>query len=121
MPFRSARLGPIMMLVIFALETSNNSVDRSACVACLNVLHIFSSNGVASIDYMTQPDMATSGDDYVAKSGILTFDDGVKIQQVVIPLVRNTEMQHREQLKIIIDNPVDAGLHLHRMQWQSLC
>jgi hypothetical protein len=62
------------------------------------------------VDYLTQPDTATEGDDYVGASGTVTFADGVSEQEIVIMLVEDTTDQLTEFFKITIDNPTGASL-----------
>jgi hypothetical protein len=68
------------------------------------------SEGVATVDYLTQPDTATEGDDYVGASGTVTFADGVSEQEIVIMLVEDTTDQLTEFFKITIDNLTGASL-----------
>jgi len=95
----------------FGLETSEIVVNRSAGEATISVLRMLGSDGLATIDYMTLPDTATAEEDYFDQEGTLTFEDGVTVQQITVPLVAGTEMQPSgEQFKLVIDNPVGAGL-----------
>ena len=79
----------------FQLETSDITIDRSSPEVVIKVIRVFGSKGLATIDYMTRPDTATAGDDYIAQDGRLTFEDGVTEQQIVVPLVGGTDCNHR--------------------------
>jgi hypothetical protein len=95
----------------FQLEMSDVTIDRSSPEVFIKVVCVLGSKGLATIDYMTRPDTATAGDDYIAQDGRLTFEDGVTEQQIIIPLVSGTDLQPSgEQFNIVIDNPVSATL-----------
>jgi len=63
-----------------------------------------------TVQYTTQDGTATAGSDYVAQSGVVTFDPGIR--KVILPITidgdRVTETD--ETFNIILSNPVNATL-----------
>ena len=99
---------------MLGLATSNVSVDEDAGQVSIDVLRTQGSDGEATVDYATQPDTATAGDDYTPQSGTLTFADGETVKTIVIPIVNDTDSEPTEQFKITIDNAIGATLLVPR-------
>ena len=90
---------------VFALETSNVTVDEEAGQVSINVLRTNGSDGIITIDYDTQPDTAIPGEDYTAQSDTLVFGDGETVKAIVIPILSDLLPEPNERFNVTIDNP----------------
>jgi hypothetical protein len=64
-----------------------------------------------SVDYATVDDTARAGEDYVARSGTLSFAPGENNKQIVIPLLNDTIREAKENFHLLLSNPT-AGVSL---------
>jgi hypothetical protein len=58
----------------------------------------------ATVDYATDDDTATAGEDYAAVSGTLTFTAGITSQAFSVPILDNTLYEPRETAILILSN-----------------
>eukprot|EP00095_Tigriopus_kingsejongensis_P004611 maker-scaffold3543_size8265-snap-gene-0.3 protein:Tk04611 transcript:maker-scaffold3543_size8265-snap-gene-0.3-mRNA-1 annotation:"cellobiohydrolase a ( -beta-cellobiosidase a)" len=63
-----------------------------------------------TFDYQTQSDTATSGDDFTATSGTLTFAPGVLAQTITIPITGDDLDEGTERFTLNLSNPSNADL-----------
>ena len=61
-----------------------------------------------SVDYNTSAVSATSGVDYVAASGSLTFSPGVMTQPITVSIIGDTISESDETFRVVLSNPVNA-------------
>ena len=63
-----------------------------------------------SVDFTTQDGSASSGNDYIATSGTLTFSPGELIQTVTVQVVGDTQYESNEYFFVDLSNPVNASV-----------
>jgi hypothetical protein len=63
-----------------------------------------------TVKYATENLSATSGSDYTAASGTLTFTPGQTSKTVSVPILNNTAVESDETFKVTLSNPVNAEL-----------
>ncbi len=88
----------------FGLEASQFNVAESDGSVSIRVLRNGGSDGTVTLDYATVDLSATSGSDFVANSGTLTFLDGETEKTVTIALVNDLLGEDDEQFGFTIDN-----------------
>ena len=64
-----------------------------------------SSAGNQSVDWATADGKATSGTDYVAASGTLTFAPGESERTITIALIDDNDFELGEQFSVLLSNP----------------
>ena len=75
----------------------------------ITVIRVGGNSGSVSVDYATRDGTATAGSDYTAVSGTLDFPDGVTRQSFTINILRDTETEDNESLKIVLRNYPDGA------------
>lgn len=93
----------------FGLESSQFSVAESDGSVSIRVLRTGGSDGTVTLDYATIDLSATSGSDFIADSGTLTFLDGQTEKTVTIQLVNDLIGEANEQFGFAIDNLQGEG------------
>ena len=94
-----------------ALQASNFTVSESGGTVTLRVERTGGSDGTVSVDYATLNGTAIAGQDYVARSGRLTFADGQTARNIVITILDNGVRENSESFNVTIDNLIgDATL-----------
>jgi hypothetical protein len=63
-----------------------------------------------TVHYATTDETAKAGSDYTATSGTLTFNPGVTVQTIHIPIVNDTLFEPDETLTVNLDSPHRAVL-----------
>ncbi len=86
------------------LESSTYQIDETAGTATVTVVRNQGSAGTVTVDYRTFDATATSGSDYTAVSGQLTFASGVTRQSILIPINNDALMEGNESFNLTIDN-----------------
>ena len=66
--------------------------------------------GRASVRYETRDGSAVAGLDYVASSGVLTFEDGVTEARIVVPLIDDLNREPTETFAVFLSDPVGMTL-----------
>ena len=67
-------------------------------------------NGLVTVGFTTRDGTALAGQDYVARSGTLTFQPGESTATVVIDLIDDTLAEPGERFSLLLSNPVNARL-----------
>ncbi|TWT76490.1 Soluble aldose sugar dehydrogenase YliI precursor [Planctomycetes bacterium CA13] len=94
----------------FRLESIQKTFSETAGEAVITILRTGDATGAASINYQTYDQTAVDGDDYSRRSGLVSFNDGQREAQVVIPILDDGLEEGVESFSITIDNPVNAEL-----------
>ena len=63
-----------------------------------------------TVNYATVGGTATAGVDFDSQSGVLTFDPGVTLKQVVVPVIGDDVAEPDEQFTLVLSNPLNATL-----------
>ncbi len=85
------------------------TVNEGSATATLSVQRIGGSDGTVTVDFSTSDGTATSGLDYAASSGTLTFAGGQTSQSVVVPIVNDSLFEGDESLQLALSNPTGGA------------
>ena len=67
-------------------------------------------NGLVSVGFATRDGNALAGQDYVARSGTLTFQPGEVTQTVVVDLIDDAVAEGMERFELVLDSPANASI-----------
>lgn len=91
------------------LDTAALTVDETATSATFQVSRVGGTTGAVSVSYATADGSATAGQDYDARSGTLSWGDGVGgAQTVSIPLNDDASIEGDETFTLTLSNPSGA-------------
>jgi glucose/arabinose dehydrogenase len=99
---------------ILSVGDTQVTVNESGRTANITVVRTGGSAGVATLDYTTLDGTARAGSDYTARSGTLTFADGVTSQVISIPILEDTLVEGNEVFSVAVDRPTGATLRAPR-------
>ena len=68
------------------------------------------SNGSVNVNYTTRDGTAIAGQDFVAKSGTLSFAPGESVKTVVVDLLDDTLPEPLERFSFVLSSPLNAAL-----------
>lgn len=91
------------------LETSVINLAESDSTAQFTILRNGGSDGIITVDYRTVALTATAGEDFVAREGTVTFQDGQTSSTVVVSLLEDSLIESDEQFSFAIDNVVGGA------------
>ncbi len=97
---------PLLKLPTLAIE--DVSVNEGATVANFTVRLSQASNLPITVQYGTTNGTATSGSDYKAVNGILTFLPGQNTQKIAVPILEDTEFEGNQVFNVNLWNAVGA-------------
>ncbi|MBT8198519.1 MAG: hypothetical protein KJO84_08495, partial [Acidimicrobiia bacterium] len=103
-------LGPTGTLGLFRVAATVGELSSSVTIS---VTRTEGASGPATVDFVTQDDTAAAGEDYVATSGTLSwedFDDNAR--SITIPLTDDTVDEPDETFFIVLSNATGASLDL---------
>lgn len=116
-PTGGATLGPVPTELVtildndigISLSTPTFSVNEGNGVATISVLRLNGSNGVVMVNYSTTNSLATNGIatagvDYLATSGVLTFNNGETFKTFTVPILDNAIVDGDRTFGITISN-----------------
>ena len=86
-----------------ATEGTDGSLDFVVTLAPAAV-------GRVTVDYATSDGTATSGNDYTAKEGTLTFMAGETTKTITVPIIDDTVEDDGETVNLVLSNPSGAEL-----------
>ena len=90
------------------LASASYSVSEGA-IATLTVTRTGGTLGTAIVSYATGPGSATSGTDYTARTGTLTFGPGVTSQTITVPTINDTLVEGPETFTVALSSPSPAA------------
>ena len=91
------------------LDSASLSVNENDGSATVTATRSGSLNGPASVNYNTSSGTATSGEDYTAVSGVLTWADGEGgSKSIVIPIINDTLVENPETFNLTLSSPSDS-------------
>ena len=93
----------------FSLESSQYTVAEGAGNVRVRIVRTGGSEGTVSLSYLTGDASAVAGQDYQARSGVVTFQDGETIKSIFIPISDDSQGEADEQFSFAIDNLVGEG------------
>jgi hypothetical protein len=91
-------------------STTDLSINEAAGNAVVTVSLSASSTSSVSMSYATSNGTATSGTDYTAISGTLTFPAGVTSQTISIPITNDSGIESPETFEVLLSNPVNVSI-----------
>lgn len=89
-----------------SLESSQYVVSEGAGSVTIRIVRTGGSTGVVSLDYATIDSTAVAGEDYIARSGTVTFADGQTSGSITIPITDDSDIETDEEFSFAIDNLV---------------
>ena len=92
------------------LVVRDTTIDETAGQALMLVLLSGASNGVVAVDYSSADGTASSGSDYTAVSGTLTFLPGETAKLVAVPITDDADAEPSETFTFGLSNPSAATL-----------
>lgn len=81
------------------------SVREGNVTADVTVVRTNGLTGVVTVEYATSPVNATPDQDYSNVSGILTFNDGVAVQTIHVPIFDDDFVENNEVINVTLTNP----------------
>jgi|GEM_PF-1254698 len=89
----------------FEFDQPNVNVDESAGTATVTVNRVGGSDGRVSVNYATSNGSAIAGQDYTARSGTLTFDDGETSKTFTVPITNDQIEESDETINLTLSSP----------------
>ncbi|MCM2265665.1 MAG: S8 family serine peptidase, partial [Desulfuromonadales bacterium] len=90
------------------MSMASYSVSEGGGNLVIPVTRAGGTTGTVSIQYATANGTATAGSDYTARSGTLSFAEGVSTQNIVITITNDTLLETGEIFTVALANPVGA-------------
>jgi hypothetical protein len=91
-------------------STTSMLVNENAGQAVATVRRANDLDRIVTVDYSTIDGTATSGQDYVATAGTLTFAAGQTNQTILVPILNDGWVEGSEVLRITLSNPSEGAL-----------
>lgn len=95
---------------VIAFSSVNYSAIENAGVARITVTRMGGASDVATVSFFTADGTATTGLDYAAVAGTLTFAPGVRLQTFDVPLVDDLLNEFNETVSLHLTNATGATL-----------
>ena len=92
---------------LIQLDQSSSVISESAGSATITVYRSGGSSGAVSVHYETANGTATSGSDYTAVSGTLTFADGETSKVISIPIINDKLLEPNETFRVVLSSPLN--------------
>jgi uncharacterized delta-60 repeat protein len=93
-------------------SATSYSVLESAGSVVITVLRTNGTTGAVTVDYRTVSGTALSGNDFVAQSGTLVFNEGQSVGVITIPILDDSLVEGDEDFQVILSNPGGGALIL---------
>lgn len=88
----------------FSIAQTQYTVSEGAGTVTVRVVRNGGSDGTVSLDFQTLNNTAIAGQDYVARSGTLTFLPGQTSKNIVIQISDDNRSEPNERFNVAIDN-----------------
>jgi uncharacterized delta-60 repeat protein len=85
----------------------NEGVVGGAVV--ITVIRTGATNGTATVNYSTANGTALAGQDYAARSGVLTFNPGVTVQTFSVPISDDLSIEPSETFRVDLSNLIGSA------------
>ncbi len=113
-PLRTVPLTILDNDVGISLSSPTFSVNEGNGAATISVLRLNGSNGVVTVNYSTTNSLATNGIaragvDYLATSGLLTFNQGETFKTFTVPILDNSIVDGDRTFGVTISNVQPPG------------
>ena len=97
---------PVLAISGTTLAEGQSGASFASVTATLSA----ASSQIVTVNYATQDGTASSGSDYVAASGALTFQPGQTSQTIQIPVIGDTTVEADEAFRVTLTSPLNASL-----------
>ena len=94
---------------VFGFSSRNYAAIESARFVSIKVVRGGLENQPVTVDYETFDGTATSGDDYIAVKGTLTFKSDETSLKIDIPIIDDNQYEPDESFYLRLSNPSDDG------------
>ncbi len=84
-------------------------VSEAVGNATITIERANGSTGVASVQYATVPGTATTGVDYLSRSGTLTFISGQTKGTFTVPIINDVAPEFEESIQLTLSNPTGGA------------
>ena len=91
-------------------SAASSSESEATSPASITVTLSATSGQTVTVNYATADGTATTGSDYTAASGTLTFNPGVTSQTINVPIINDTAVEGNEWFTVTLSGPVNATL-----------
>jgi hypothetical protein len=95
---------------LFIEDAGVTEGDAGARIAAFNVRLSPPGSATVTVNYSTENFTATSPSDYTASNGTLTFNSGVTVQAINVPVTGDTLYEASEKFFVNLSNPVNAAI-----------
>jgi len=90
-------------------KSATFSAGEGAPTATITVTRTGGTDGAVDVSFATSDNTATSGSDYTAKSGTLSFAQGQTSKTFTVPIVNDTVPEGVESLNLTLSNPTGGA------------
>jgi surface-anchored protein len=94
----------------FVVNPSTYTVNENAGTASVTVTRVGGADGRITVNYATAGGTATSGTDFTATTGTLTFNDGETTKNILVPITDDTAEEGDENFTLTLSNPGPASI-----------
>ena len=94
----------------FQFESARGTVAEDAGAALISVLRGSDASLPATVDYASTDITATSGLDYTATHGTLTFAPGQGVQQIAVPILNDGIAEPNKGFRVTLSNPTGGAV-----------
>lgn len=94
----------------FEFSQARYSVRESSGKASVGVVRRGITTEPATVQFRTMPESASTGADFTAQSGTLTFLPGESLQGIDIPVLEDASREGLETLRVVLENPTGGVL-----------
>jgi Leucine-rich repeat (LRR) protein len=100
---------PVSITLLFSSDSYSITEDGGQITVI--VKRIGASAGAVSVDYVTSDDAAIAGEDYVATSGALHWDDGDAADKTfLVDIINDSDPESDETFSVNLDNPTGGAV-----------
>ena len=91
-------------------SAASSSGSEATTPASITVTLSAASGQTVTVNYATANGTATAGSDYTATSGTLTFNPGVRVKPINVPITSDTAVEGNETFTVTLSSPSNATL-----------
>lgn len=89
----------------FAFTNANFYTVKSGTNVLISVVRSNANTGTVTVNFATSDNTAVAGVDYVATNGLLTFSNGIALQNFTVPIINNRLVEGDRNFYVYLANP----------------